>query len=308
MKKITGLAVFFCLSFLTVFLAAAGLRFLVLRIEWVQAFSRQQETVLAELILACRWALSFALFCGILLGLNYTVRKSIFAPYAILCIVLLSFGLTFGTSMGLQGLEGVQGEKKFSQSLGGPGMILFSPERPTGTAFVLLDGPANPGSPRVAAVPGKSMQYQAEFSGRDIPVSSLPLTSFGINTPWFMKNLSIDFRLNAETLQRRFNEGILSFLIYAGALILLLSSFLFIQKFSTWPLANLFLGCLVFWGILSLETFLNTREIQSVFGSFLKNRFPVSYAVPVIFIVFALLAFLFSFLTYIAKRQKKYGI
>jgi hypothetical protein len=48
-------------------------------------------------------------------------------------------------------------------------------------------------------------------------------------------------------------------------------------------------------------------EMQETFGSFLQNRLPLSLAVPLIFFGIGLLAHLYSFLMYIAKRKSDYA-
>ena len=94
-----------------------------------------------------------------------------------------------------------------------------------------------------------------------------------------------------------------SFLIYAGALILLLGSLGCVLNMSAWPLANLFLGCLAFRGILALEILLNSPEMQELFESFLENRLPLSLTVPLIFCAAGVLVYLYSILVYLAKRR-----
>jgi hypothetical protein len=170
---------------------------------------------------------------------------------------------------------------------------------------VLLKGPAEAEKARVVAVPGKPMLYQAELAGR--ATARLPPVPFSDNSPWFLKSLAIDIRLNAENLQQRMNEGLAPFLLYAGALIFLLTSAMFILKFSAWPLANLFLGCLAFRGVLALETFLNSPDMQIVIDSFLQNRLPVTLAVPLIFCGIGLLAHMYTFLVFLTKKQARYG-
>jgi peptidoglycan/LPS O-acetylase OafA/YrhL len=96
------------------------------------------------------------------------------------------------------------------------------------------------------------------------------------------------------------------FLIHTGALIFLLSSLMFILKFSAWPLVNLFLGCLAFRGILAAEILCNTSEMQELFNSFLQNRLPVSLAVPLIFCGVGLIAHLYTFLVHLTRRQSDY--
>ena len=294
---------FFSLSFAFLFLGSTGMRLLAIRLEWIRVLSGRPESLLTDLITAARWALSLGLYGGILLALSYATRGKISMLPTVLCIIVLAIGFVCGVGKALENWEHVPPAAIPVRQLGSPGLILGNSERPSSTALVLLKGPGEPGGERVVAIPGRPLQYQAEFSGRDPSLASLPQTPFGDVSPWFLKSLAIDLRLNAEFLQRLLNEGLLPFLIYTGALILLLCSLSFILKFSAWPLANLFLGCLAFRGILALETLFNSPEMQDVFGSFLQNRLPVSLATPMLFCGVAFLAYLYSFLVYLAKRQ-----
>ena len=305
MRKLAKLAVFFSLGFIILFIILTGMRFLAIRVESIRVLSQQPRAVLTILIAAARWALSAALYAGILLGLSFIAREKIFTPAAVLCVIILAAGFALGINYGLKSWENVPSAVTTARSYGGPGLILANSERPSATVLVLLKGPAEPDGARVVAVPGRPLLYQGEFSGRD--PAALPPAPFVDNSPWFQRSIAIDIRLNAEYLQRRFNEGPLPFLIYAGALIFLLCSLVFILKLSNWPLANLFLGCLAFRGVLALETFFNSPEIQDVFDSVLQNRLPLSLAVPMIFCGIGLLAHLYSFLVYAAKRQGDYA-
>jgi uncharacterized membrane protein YfcA len=67
--------------------------------------------------------------------------------------------------------------------------------------------------------------------------------------------------------------------------------------------ANLFLGCLAFRGILALETFLNSPEMQDAFGSFLGSWLLASLTVPLIFCFIGLLVYLYSILVFLSKRR-----
>jgi hypothetical protein len=268
--------------------------------------SHERESVLAELVSAARWALSLGLYGGILLGLSYAVRKKIFAPAAILCIMLLTVIFVYGIGRLVENQGSLPFAKTQAVPLGSPGLILANTVRPAGTVLVLLQGPADPGK-RVVATPGKPLQYQAEFAGRDQSLISLPPVLFNDDTPWFLKSLAIDLRLNAENLQQRFSRGLWPFLEYAGPLIFFLCSLMFIFRMSAWPLANLFLGGLAFRGVLALETFLNTAEIQDVIGSFLQNILPVSTIAPLIFLGVGILVYLYSFLVHLSKKQVDYA-
>ena len=303
-----------------------GMRFLAIRLEWIGTLSLQPGAILTMLITAARWALSLGLYGGILLGLSFAVREKVFMPAAVFCMALLGLGFAYGVSCGLDSWEKVPPEKEPAQLLGGPGLILANSRLPSGggrisdatltgaysagssgTSLVLLRGPSEPGRARVVAIPGKPIAYQAEFTGRDPASVSLPPVLFGDESPWFLKSLVIDLRLNAENLRMLFNEGFLPFVLYTGALVFLLCSLSFVLKFSAWPLVSLSLGCLAFRGILALETLFNSPEMQDIFNAFLQNRLPVQLAVPLIFCGVGFLAYLYSFLVYLAKRQGEHA-
>jgi hypothetical protein len=183
--------------------------------------------------------------------------------------------------------------------LGGPGLILTQGDN----AIVLLGGPEEIRGPRVAAIPGRQLIYQEQPVGPDNTILSLPPIPFRDESAWFLKSIAIDFFLSGRQFESRLAEGIIPFFIYAGALVFLLASLGFILRLSNWPLANLFLGVLAFRGILAAETFLNSPEIQDLFGSFLGNRLPLSLTVPLIFCFFGVLVYLYTILVYLAKRR-----
>ena len=305
MRKLARLALFFSLGFAILFVGTTGIRFLAIRLDWVRSLSHQPESILAALIAAARWAASLALYGSILLALSLRERESIFTPAAVLIIAVLAIGFTYGIDEALKSWEHVPSAKVVAQPIGGPGLILANSGRASSAALVLLEGPARPEGARVVGIPGRPLQYQAEFAGRDMAFAGLPPAPFVDNTPWFLKSLAIDFRLSAENMRRLLSQGIIPFLTYAIPLIFLLCSLSFIFRFSAWPLADLFLGCLAFRGILALETFFNSPEMQDIFGEFLQDRLPVSLAAPLIFCGAAALAFLYSFLAHFGKRQSK---
>jgi hypothetical protein len=306
-RKLLKLVLFFSLSFAVLFIVTTGLRFLILRVEWIRALSQEQGAILEDLITAARWALSLCLYGGILIGLSYAVRKEVFAPVALPCIILLTLAFIWGVSELVENVQNVPSEKTREQPLGKPGLILSNTILPSGTVIVLLEGPATPDGSRVVATPGKSMLYQAEFAGKNLAISDLPPAPFINDCPWFLKSLAIDLRLNAEILWRHLDNGLLPFLIQTGSLVFLLSSLMFILKLSAWPLVDMFLGCLAFRGVLSLEIFFHTPEMQEVLSSFLQNRLPLPIVVPVFFCGVGLLICLYSLLVYLIKGRYSYG-
>jgi hypothetical protein len=300
-KKLVKLVLFYSVSFAILMIVSTGVRFLAVR----AGSSPQPEAVLAGLIAAARWSLSLGIYGGIILGLSYAARNKVFAPFTVLFTGALSLVLACVISQGLKNWENVPPAVNQAPPLGGPGLIAANNALLDGSVVVLLQGPANPG-PRVVAVPGQPLLNQAEFPGKDV-IAGGYAGPFANNSPWFLQSLAIDLTLSGENLRRQFDGGLFPFLLYAGALTVLLTSCLFVFRLSAWPLANLFLGCLAFRGILALETFFNSPDMQAAFGSFLENRLPVSLAVPFIFCFIGILAHLYTLLVFAAGRRDDYG-
>jgi hypothetical protein len=301
--KLVKLAVHFFLCFIGLFLIAAGIRFLAFRLEWTRLLTLQPEALKSELTAALQWALSFGLYCSIILGLCFTSHEKVFAPVAILIMAVLSVGLAYLVSSGLEPVENMVSQTTATRPIGGPGLILANPMRPTGIAVVLLDGPSRPGGARVAILPDRPMSYQETFPGRD---AGIPLAPIGEESPWIFKSVAIDLKLSAEHLRQLYNEGLMPFIVYTGALAVLLISFLFIMNFSAWPLANFFLCCLAFRGVLSLEILFNSSDVQNFFITYLQKYLPLSSVVPMIFCVVGLLIYLYTFLVFLARRKSGY--
>ena len=257
------------------------------------------ENSLTLFISSAHWALSFSLFSSIIISLNYAVRKKNIALLSIPIVMGLSFLFCFGISTALDHWRFVPPSQLPGIPLGGKGVILSNTLNRNETSIVLLNGTVEPLGPRVVSIPDQPLTYHRTGSTS----VDLPPVPFGNDTPWFLKDVNIDIRLNAEMFQRKFSEGLYSYLLYVGALIYLLCSLGYTIKFSVWPLANLFMTTLVFRGILALNTFFNTQEIQQVASSFLENKIPTAKALPYIFIGFGTLVNVFSFLVFIAKRR-----
>ena len=300
MKNLAKLIIFFTLTFIITFVIVAAIKFLSLRIDWIKNLPPKPETALTLLISAAHWALSTSLFCSIIISLNYSVRKKNIAPVSIVLVMLMSFLFCFGISAALDHWSFVQpAQSSPGVPLGGKGVILSNTLNRNETAIVLLNGVVDPLGPRVVSIPDQPLAYSRVGS----PEVDLPHVPFGDDTPWFLKDIDIDLRLNAEMFKRKFSEGFLSYLLYAGSLIYLLCSLGYAIKFSVWSLANLFLTTLAFRGILALNTFFNTQEMQQVTASFLENKMPAARALPFAFLAFGTLVNIFSFLIFAAKRR-----
>ena len=305
------LVLFFSLFFALIFIVSTGLRFLHLRTEGIRALPFQSRLLLLDGLSAAHWALPLTIYVSLLCGLSYAARlnaglldarrRPLPVPLAMLSFFILGTALGGGISLGLERLEAMVPARTVSTPLGGPGLLLTQGD----TSIVLLRGPDESRAPRIVAIPGRPLLYQERPLGPNNTSLSLPPVPFRNEGPWFLRSLAIDFSLTGRQFETRLREGLLPFFVYAGALIFLLISLGFIQKLSRWPLANLFLGCICFRGILALETFLNSPETQDLFAEFLGNRFPLPlpWAVPLIFLSFGILINLYTFLVYLAKRQ-----
>ena len=299
MKKFAKLILFFCLTFIISFAIVTCFKFLTLRVEWTKNLPPRPETTLTLILAAAHWALSLTLISTIIISINYAVRRKCFALISIPCIMILSFLLTYSVSIILSQMNFVPPSQTPVVKMGDKGIILTNSINKNETAVVLLNGTTEPLGPRVVAIPGQPLAFQ-NIANNNV---NLPPVPFRDDTPWFLKNLSIDIRLNAEMIQRKFSDGFFPFLLYAGSLIFMLCSLSFIFRASNWPLANLFLSSIASYGILALISFLNTPEMQEIIASFLRNIIPLTFALPFFFLIFGGLLNIYSLLSFAAKRR-----
>ena len=304
MKNLAKLAIFFSISFVIIFILSAGIRYLSLQVDWARYLPQRNETLNSLIVRAAHWALSFSMYSAVLITLSYAVRKKIFTPITISGVIVLSLFFNFGLSFLLQNIKTTQTDtqpvKSNSMQIGGKGLILSNTINRNETAVVLLNGMAEPLGPRVIAIPDRPLTFQESTINTGI---NLPPVPFENKISWFIESLIIDIRLSAENIQKQFHSGLFPYLMYSGALLLLLTSLCFIFKLSAWPLANLFLGIIAFRGILAIEVFFNSPEIQELFNDFFKGLIPVTIVVPLIFTSFGLLVHSYSFLIFMAKRR-----
>jgi len=299
MKSIAKLILFFSLVFFAFFLAAIALTYVSSLIEMartIPASARVEEAAKAF------WnALPAALYLSILLTSSYSARKNIPIQSAILAICILACIFTLGFSLGINRVDVLEPIfKPVAEIEAEPGLILSQ----SGTRVVLLKESSNIYSPRLVSIPGQAFIYQELPIGPYNTILSLPALSFGNDTPWFIRSIAIDLSISARELKARLENNYLFFAAYAFSLILLLSSLRFLVELSMWPLANMFLGALVFRGILTLETFLNASEINALVGSYLGGRIPPALITPLAFVALAILILLYTLLSRIARHER----
>jgi hypothetical protein len=296
------LTLFFSICFVVILPVASAIRYLHIWIEAACLIPGETVEIFASIISAGQWALPVAVYVSILLTLSYSARKAFSIPLSVLCIFVLSCGFAAGVSLGLSRansavfLPGTAAPPM----LGKPGLILTQGE----TAVVLLDGPSNPTGSRVVAVPDRPLFYQKTPVGPAQAGFTLPSVPFEVGRPYFITSLFIDFSLAAGHLRDRLLEGFISFGMYLGALCLLLSSLRFVMELTSWPLANLFLGAVVFRGILTAGTFLDSAEIRQFIMTFLKADIPQTAVTPIIFCGLAVLVLLYTAMVNLARGRR----
>jgi len=222
-------------------------------------------------------------------------------PLAIFGILVLGCAFSLGASQGIKRAGALDLALKPVSSLqGGSGLILSRLDN----SIILLKGSSDVRGPRVVSIPGRPLIYQDVPLGPNNTILNLPALPFRDDTPWFVRSMAIDFSLSAAELRGRLEDSLLSFAAYAFSLILLLASLRFLVGLSKWPLANLFLGALVFRLIVALETFLNAREINALIDSFLAKRLPSQLITPAVFCVLALLLIFYTLLVRVARPRR----
>jgi hypothetical protein len=279
----------------------SAIRYLHVWIEAARHIPAETIEIFASLISAGQWALPVTLYISVLLTLSYSVRKSFSAPVSILCIFLVAYVFTGGIYLGLSRAESsaaLPGQAA-PPALGAPGLILVQGD----TAVVLLDNPSNPASSRVIAVPGRPLFFQ-HISGPVRTRFTLPLIPFRIENPSFMTSLSIDFALIAKQFRDRLSEGLIPFALYLGSICLLLSSLRFVMELTSWPLANIFLGAMVFRGILAAGTFLDSEEVQQFIRVSLRESIPQILITPAIFCAVTFLVIVYTALVNVARGRR----
>jgi len=298
MKSLAKLILFFSLCFIIIFSLAILFGLLSSWIDAVRIIplgARPGEDA-AEAV----WKiLPIVIHLSILLTLSYSSRRKIPVPLSIVCIIVLGCVFAIGGSIGLSRTSALQAAIKPAPSVpGDPGLILSRSDN----IIVLLKDSSVIRGPRVVSIPGQPLIYQEEPLGPYNTILNLPDLPFSDDTPWFIRSMEIDFNLSAGEIQNRLEENLISFFTYVFSLILLLASLRFLMDLSQWPLANLFLGALVFRSILALETFLNAREINALIGSFIKIKVPPMLITPLVFSTIGVLVIIYTLLAHIARR------
>jgi hypothetical protein len=248
-------------------------------------------------------SIPFSFYLSVLLILSYSVRKKIKALPTIATVMIISLVCIVGSNIALKKMHEFPPEAPIQaiSTLGYPGLMLNQSD----ITMILLETPAKADGSRVVSLPGQGLIYQKTPIGPNNTVLPLPSAPFQQDLPYFLQSIMMDFSIIAEYYQKLMNQGLVSFILYVTSICLLLSSLRFLFTVSRWHLANLFLGALVFRGILTLEIFLNTDEILFFISDFVGKSLLNQFLRPSIFVCIAILVILYTVLDYFARRRFK---
>ncbi|MDR1411431.1 MAG: hypothetical protein LBI91_04425 [Spirochaetaceae bacterium] len=310
MKNLARLALFFSSVFFLSFLIISGIRFLYIWIDAVRAIPAHSVEPAVVFVASAKIALSTAIYCAALLSLSYTARRAMPAAFSIIFVFLFTTAFSFAFSLALGRLEAVESAASVSRkTLGDAGLRLRSGD----VTIVITGDPADAASPRVVAMPDRPLIFQETSLPPASPLPqntrpALPPAPFYSSNSWFMISLGLDFGIVSEQLFTRLRSGFFFFCVYLLSLALLLSSCRFVFELSSWPLANLFFGVLLFRGILGFEVFLNSEEIQSLISFFSGRLIPSGLISPTIYTGIALLVIVYTLLVATARGRRKGAI
>ncbi len=300
-RGIARLIIFYTITFVVTLLFLSLLQLVEVWIDAARHIPALPLAVLSEILRILSSSIHFALYVSILLTLSYSVRRAIKAPVTILVLVIISAGLTIAAILGFQKIDTnhQNAAAHAPLTLGYPGLMLNQQD----ITMVLLEDPAKPDGSRVVSIPGQPLIYQEEPVGPGRTILPLPSAPFQRELPYFLKSIMMDFSIMAKRYQALLAQGLVPLLLYTAVICLLLCSLRFLFTVSRWPLANLFLGALVFRGIVTLEIFLNTNEILVLIRGFLGNWLPLQFTGLIILAGITILVLLYSVLAYFARGR-----
>ncbi|MDR3303288.1 MAG: hypothetical protein LBS86_02645 [Treponema sp.] len=309
LPSIVRLIRFICLAFVITIVIFTLVNFLALKVEALLVLWLLQSSVDTFASEVCK-SLPPVMYIIVLLSLSYSVRRGLNIPLSIICVGTISllwvalFTVLLGPTTKVMDV--------FSNNtpfyLGERGVIMHEAD----DAFVVLGGLSDPTSGRVLIEKNIPLQYQDS-------VNSISGASFahgeGLVTPSiFFRHDSIhflgwilsDFTRMGQEFSVRLDESFLSFYLYVASIVFCLCSLCFVFTLSSWPLANIFLGAVLFLGVLRLGVLFEHSEVQAFFLSFWVEDIPVSLLEPALFCALGLLFLLATLLVSVTRKRRHY--
>jgi hypothetical protein len=297
MRKIAKLLLYFSLTFTIIFLLSAGLGVLHVWIDAASSVPARPLAAFADFIPSVEWALPFTLYTTTLMAMSYACRTKIPTLGASVVLFVLAFGFTYAVSLGINHAKrmAVPPMNVGRGTLGKPGLALSG----RGVTVVLLDDPSNAQGERVVSLNDRSLFYQPHPAADEKP-APLPSAPFKLKNIALFDSLLIDFSLTAKELSVRFADGFESYAAYTGAIIFMLLSLAAVLDIGAWPLANIFIGAVLFRLVLSFEVFISRRDTLEYLAEFLGRWIQASLVAPCIIGAAGLLLAVYSGLVFAA--------
>ncbi|GMO32707.1 MAG: hypothetical protein Ta2F_08640 [Termitinemataceae bacterium] len=300
-KKAASLIVFYGVFFMLVFLISAGTGFLQIWLKAVSTIPIQHYLDLKDVIVELEWIVPFTLYLTIIFSMNYASVNETAPLAAFIIVIVLSSFFTFGAAKGLDNAYNMASPPLVitQKQLGKSGLLL---KRGT-TVYTLLDEPSLEAGSRVISIPGEPLFYQELPLDEAGNIIKLPNAPFKENALLGTTELT-DLSLSGKYLSARYDNGLYSFAAWTLALILFLTSLSFLFQIGEWHIANIFLGIIVFRGILAFEVFFNSASIQTYMYDFFRGALSKDLVSPFIFTVISVLILIYVFLYHVAKGKK----
>lgn len=310
MKSVARLILFFSITFILLLLVSGTLLFFS---QWIQNSFRVPVQGFAagnELFWALKKALSFTLHGTLLLSLSYSVRKSVGALPTLLILTLGGTLLTAGITEGLRTLSASPASAALlsmaytPRTLGESGLIRAYTTESGSTIQAVLSGAGEAGG-NLIAMEGTNTLRRIDFPAPGTVVWKNPFDRGSIGVS---RTLEGELFLSSDRFFHRADQGWLSILMVAGTLSLFLASFQFILRLTAWPLANLFLGALLFRFLVLLEQGIYSEEATQFMGALSRFLLPESLMAPVALLALAVLLNTYTLLLYLSQdRRSSHG-
>jgi hypothetical protein len=295
-----------CLWFIIAFALFTAVNFLSLKIQVVRSLWLLHGNM--ELFASAVWSsLPPVIYLVILIGLSYSARRGIAIPRSFICVCLLSilwltlFTLMFSSAQKVTDLL----FNNTPLSLGDRGLIMEHEDN----IIVLVGGLNEPDRGQVIAKTGEPLRY--ELANNAISSASLrneaeaaPLIFFRRDSVQLLGSMQVAFERVSRQFNARLSESPLSFYVYAVSIIFCLCCLRFVFNLSTWPLANLFLGALLFRGVLEIGNLFELEFARSFLLRFWIDEIPVSMLEPVLFCALGLLFTLAAGIAFLIKKRR----
>jgi hypothetical protein len=296
-----------CLWFIIAFVLFTMVNFLALKIHAVRSLWLLQSNM--ELFASAVWSsLPPVIYLVILIGLSYSARRGIGILLSFICVCVISlvwltlFTLMFSTAYKVVDLL----SNNTPLYLGESGLIMEHEDN----VIVLVGGLTDPDRGQVVAKTGEPLRYESEndaISSASLrnETESAPLIFFRHDSVQLLGNIQFYFERVSQQLNTRLNESLLSFYVYTASIIFCLCCLRFVFNLSTWPLANIFLGAILFRGVLGVGNLFEQDIVRSLFLRFWVDGVPVSILEPALFCVLGLLFTLAAGIAFLIKKRWK---